>query len=48
MSNSSKICPTVLKYVQHIFPGGRKNFQGFLPPGYGAGYFTGKRDEKRV
>jgi len=30
-----KLCPTVLNYVQHIFPGGAKKiFGGFRPPGY--------------
>ena len=34
--NSFKLCPIVLKYVQHIFLGGQKIIQGgFAPPGYG-------------
>ena len=27
-----KLCPIVLSYVQHIFPGGRKNFLGGKVP----------------
>jgi len=33
-----KLCPIVLNYVKHIFPGVTKNFLGELrPPGYGLG-----------
>jgi len=36
-SKFSKLRPIVLKYVQHIFPGGQNFFSEALPPDYGPG-----------
>jgi len=38
-----KLCPRILNYVQHIFPGGAKNFQALRPIATGLMYIQKSR-----